>query len=196
MSGRTIHGRSPSIGGYTRARAPSLGGTSYSFSPNSSVRRISHAHAFSGQFARSHSIGGFKFSRSSSVASSESVTPATTPLKAKPCTDVRRARALERWRRIQQQVYTTMAFSTAGELKKKAFQERRWFTISNPESYPYRFSVCPMEKMSMSADVVTEIAEREGLLTKRERKESICRKCSNEASPAVTSRNTPMQSKR
>ena len=147
-----------------RSRAPSLGAIMHSRSP---------------------SLGGARFSRSSSIGGSENTSPTSTPMKTRKCpfTDVRRARAIQRWQRIQQRVYSTSVSTTPCE-RRKAFQERRWFTISNPESYPYRFSVCPSEKSSM--DVATEIAEKEGLLSKRERSQS--GRWSSRTSQACTSK--------
>ena len=174
------------MAGFNRSRAPSLGGINYSRSPSLGGYSFSRSSSLGGSKSRSPSLGGFKFSRSPSLGGSEATSPSSSPLKCKksPCTDVRRARAIQRWRRIQQQVYSANEAFSSSE-RRKAFQERRWFTISNPESYPYRFSVCPQEKLSLSVDVATGIAEREGLLSKRERRESMAGRCSSKTSPAL-----------
>jgi hypothetical protein len=84
-------------------------------------------------------------------------------IKQPVCTDVRRARAIQRWQRIQERVCAT-GETFAQKERRKAFQERRWFTISNPESYPYHFSAPSTKVNARSLDVHATSAESECLL--------------------------------
>ena len=78
----------------------------------------------------------------------------------KPFYDLRRTRARARWRRVQTQLYTaSMAFSTAGKERRKAFVERPWFTVG--ESDPYQTRRRSAFAMGLSP---SEMGESEHLL--------------------------------